>query len=48
MDKALAAGEISISLLHLELATREQLAAESRAQLRDLQPTAIFRTDKEG
>ena len=53
MDRALAAGEISVSLLHLELAKivrqrRKQLAAESRAHLREMQPAAICRTDKEG
>lgn len=52
MEKALAAGEISVSLLHLELAKihrqrRKELVAEHRARLR-AEPAAIFRTDKEG
>ena len=52
IEKALAAGEISVSLLRLELAKihrqrRDQLMAECRSSLR-AQPSAIFRTDKEG
>ena len=49
---SLAAGETSVSLLHLELAKihrqrRDQLMADCRPSLR-AQPSAIFRTDKEG
>ena len=52
MERALAAQEISVSVLHLELAKihrqrRQELVAEQRACLR-AEPAAIFRTDKEG
>ena len=53
MDKALAAGKMSISLIHLELAKihrqrREQLMMEDRALSAGLVVPRISRTDKEG
>jgi len=53
MEKALAAGRMSVSLLHLELARihrqkREDLMAEDRLRSREAHAPRIFRTDKEG
>ena len=53
MEKALAARQPSVSLLHLELAKihrqrREQIVAEDRERRLGDQAPRIFRTDKEG
>lgn len=53
MDRALAAGKMSISLIHLELAKihrqrREQLMMEDRAASAGRVAPRISRTDKEG
>ena len=53
MEKALAARQMSIAMLHLELAKihrerREQLIAEDRTRPRDGVALRISRTDKEG
>ena len=53
MDRALAAGKMSISLIHLELAKihrqrREQLMMEDRALSAGRVAPRISRTDKEG
>lgn len=53
MEKALAAGKMSVSLIHLELAKihrqrRDQLMAEDRSRLAEIRPARISRTDKEG
>jgi endonuclease/exonuclease/phosphatase family metal-dependent hydrolase len=52
MERALGAGKMSISLIHLELAKihrqrREQLLAEDRARPRNGAVLHIGRTDKE-
>jgi hypothetical protein len=53
MEKALSAGKMSVSLIHLELAKihrqrREQLMIEERAAVPDGAAASICRTDKEG
>jgi len=53
MEKALAAGKMSISLIHLELAKihrqrREHLMAEDRARRLEVGQPHIVRIDKEG
>lgn len=53
MEKALAARNMSVSLVHLELAKihrqrREQLVAEDRLPSSERAATIISRTDKEG
>jgi hypothetical protein len=52
MEKALCAGRMSISLIHLELAKihrqrREQLMIEERGTTREGAPPSICRADKE-